>query len=386
MRSIALIFVAVIAGCAGQGTVNPAGTACVAADFQVTDQFAGARRGTCRVLGENKVLLEILREDDDVRNPSAWFAFKLSPNGATTANILLDYGTWSHRYWPKTSSDGITWTPMAEKNVSVSADEHRANLRVPLTDEALWVSAQELITPSLYDIWLRKIADTTDATVSELGRSKAGLPIHVVDTNPVARDVILLIGRQHPPEVSGVFAFTSFAETLLGQTELASAFRERYRILAVPLLNPDGVVGGNWRHNLGGVDLNRDWGPFTQPETGLIGNLLDTLDDDGHRLRVFVDFHSTANNLFYTQLDEDITDPPNFTRDWLAAAKPRLVNYPFRNELRSTENSTISKNYIYGRYGIPAFTYEVGDESDRAAVQAAAVVFAEEFMKLLLRK
>jgi len=39
---------------------------------------------------------------------------------------------------------------------------------------------------------------------------------------------------------------------------------------------------------------------------------------------------------------------------------------------------------MYRRYGIPAATYEVGDETDRAATQRAAVVFAEELMALML--
>jgi hypothetical protein len=40
---------------------------------------------------------------------------------------------------------------------------------------------------------------------------------------------------------------------------------------------------------------------------------------------------------------------------------------------------------MYKRYGIPSVTYEVGDETDRLATETAAVVFAEEFMKLLLQ-
>jgi hypothetical protein len=39
---------------------------------------------------------------------------------------------------------------------------------------------------------------------------------------------------------------------------------------------------------------------------------------------------------------------------------------------------------MYSRYGIPAATYEVGDETDREATRQAAVVFAEELMSLLL--
>jgi len=39
---------------------------------------------------------------------------------------------------------------------------------------------------------------------------------------------------------------------------------------------------------------------------------------------------------------------------------------------------------VYKRYGIPSMTYEVGDETSRADASAAARVFAEEFMRLLL--
>ena len=52
---------------------------------------------------------------------------------------------------------------------------------------------------------------------------------------------------------------------MLGDTELAREFRQRFRVIAIPVLNPDGITGGNWRMNLGGVDLNRDWGKFDEP-------------------------------------------------------------------------------------------------------------------------
>lgn len=46
----------------------------------------------------------------------------------------------------------------------------------------------------------------------------------------------------------------------------------------------------------------------------------------------------------------------------------------------------IGKNYIYERYGIPAVTFEVGDETDRNIARAAATVFAEELMQLMLNQ
>ena len=45
-----------------------------------------------------------------------------------------------------------------------------------------------------------------------------------------------------------------------------------------------------------------------------------------------------------------------------------------------------SKNYFHKTRGIPAITYEVGDETDRGQARAAAVVFAEEMMRLMLER
>ena len=373
-----------LASCATTVHVADPGQLCNADGYSISDDFAGSRRGTCRVVGGDEVTLEILPEDDMVTNPSPWFAFKVDPFGANAAQITLDYGTWEHRYLPKISYDGLSWARLDESSVEISADESLVLLDLALDDRAFWVAAQELVVPAMYESWSRKVAEQTDAKFAELGKSRTGLPIWWLDTNTDSREVVMLIGRQHPPEVSGSFAFFAFFETLHSDSDKAKAFRERYRVISIPLLNPDGVASGNWRHNLGEVDLNRDWGPFTQPETRLVADLLDELDSNGSSLRVFLDFHSTDRNLFYTQPDSEVTEPPGFGLKWFAAARPRLVDYEFTNEANPMKNPAVGKNYIYSRYGIPAFTYEVGDETDRDAARHAAIIFAEEFMELML--
>ena len=57
-----------------------------------------------------------------------------------------------------------------------------------------------------------------------------------------------------------------FLNTILKENKLSSIFLDKYRILAFPLMNPDGVDLGHWRHNAGGVDTNRDWSFYHQPE------------------------------------------------------------------------------------------------------------------------
>ena len=362
----------------------PPGTACSTGAFTVSDQFDGARRGSCTVVGESRVRLLILPEDEPPINDSPWIAFRVDPDVPGTTRITLDYEGGHHRYVPKLSFDGRTWLPLDDDRVRESRSGRSATLTIDAADRPFFVAAQEILTPSFYDAWIETIAGSGNAAASLLGHSLQGRPIQRLDANEISPDVLLIVGRQHPPEVSGAIAFTAFAEALFGDSELATRFRERFRIIAVPLLNPDGVVAGHWRHNDGGVDLNRDWGPFTQPETRLIRDLLDALDADGARVLVFLDFHSTKRNVFYTQNDDFPTDPPNFMADWLGRAGARIVDYEFGNDANPVSEQANSKNYMYRRYGIPTATYEVGDETDRAATRNAAAVFAEELMLMLL--
>jgi predicted deacylase len=380
-RVLPLSAALLLTACGLQPTL-PVGDACVAGGFTVTDDFTGARRGACTVLAPNHVQLDIRPEDEGKINNSPWFAFRIAPSAPGAATVTLSYEGGSHRYWPKISADGQNWERLPEDSVTVSDDSLRADLVIPLTGEAVFVSAQELITPVDYDAWNRKVAATTGIPMYELGKSLEGRAIHAFDSNAESKEVLLMIGRQHPPEVSGAVAFFAFTETVFGDSGLAEQFRERFRVIAIPLMNPDGVVAGHWRHNRGSLDINRDWGPFTQPETQLVAGLFDEFDADGSSLRMFVDFHSTDKNTFYAQ--QEPTEPPDFTRTWLGNAERRVSDYPFTNEESPTENPAVAKNYIYARYGIPAVTFEAGDETDREALRVAAVIFAEELMRLML--
>jgi len=371
-----------LASCTVQPPAIPAGEPCETSAFSVIDSFSGSRRGSCTVLSDDHVRLDIRPESDGKINDSPWYAFKLSSTSPITAKISLRYHGGHHRYWPKVSTDGLHWTPVDAEDIVVSADERRADIDIALTSEPVWMAAQELITPVIYGIWNRKTAKATGIPLTVLGSSTAGLPIHIFDSNAAVEEVLFLVGRQHPPEVSGSVAFFAFTETIFSDSDLARDFRTRFRVIAVPLLNPDGVVGGNWRHNLGGVDLNRDWGPFTQPETQLMAGLLDELDANDVKLRMFIDFHSTSKNVFYAL--PDTTHPPDFIATWLGEARARISNYPYELTQGPATSMAIAKNYIYARYGIPAVTFEVGDETDRGATQVAARVFAEELMQLML--
>ena len=133
-----------------------------------------------------------------------------------------------------------------------------------------------------------------------VGKSVQGRPIILAETAD-RPEFILMIGRQHPPEVTGAIAMQSFIDTVLGDSDLAHRFRERFKLGIVPVMNPDGVAAGHWRHNVNGVDVNRDWGPFTQPESSSVIRWVQQQESEGRTLQLMLDFHSTFEDLFYTQ-------------------------------------------------------------------------------------
>jgi murein endopeptidase len=90
-----------------------------------------------------------------------------------------------------------------------------------------------------------------------LGRSAEGRPIHAYRLgNPAARR-LLVVGSVHGNEPAGM---TVTRRLLRVSPPL------RAELWIVPNLNPDGLAAGT-RANAAGVDLNRDFGRFSQPET-----------------------------------------------------------------------------------------------------------------------
>ena len=53
--------------------------------------------------------------------------------------------------------------------------------------------------------------------------------------------------------------FQGMVDFLTGPTEKARELRRRFVFKVVPMLNPDGVINGNYRCSLAGCDLNRMW-------------------------------------------------------------------------------------------------------------------------------
>uniref|UniRef100_UPI00398F77BA cytosolic carboxypeptidase 2 n=1 Tax=Pristiophorus japonicus TaxID=55135 RepID=UPI00398F77BA len=100
-----------------------------------------------------------------------------------------------------------------------------------------------------------------------LCRSLAGNTVHVLTvTSPTsnqeagpAKKAVVVTARVHPGETNASWVMAGFLDHILGSSDDARLLRDMFIFKVVPMLNPDGVIVGNYRCSLTGRDLNRNY-------------------------------------------------------------------------------------------------------------------------------
>ena len=344
--------------------------------------FEAGKLNSCQQLSKNHYLLTTDAENRPI-NPSPWYAFKVEPKqGFTTQKITITVQAEQAkaRYLPKMSTDSKTWY-----NLPFTIKDNQLTFELSLST-ALYIAGQEIINNSQYLSWMTDIANASSFTKINLGKSTLGRPIDgLISQNPNNTEWLLILGRQHPPEITGALALFSFVDELAQTSQSQQAFLQRFNVLIIPNLNPDGVAAGNWRHNSEGVDLNRDWGKFTQVETALVKAKLDSLLKGSQRLVFALDFHSTQQDIFYTMPTDYTVAPAQFATEWLAKIKNQSVaSFVVRPKPGSSPGRGVFKQYIADKYNVHGITFELGDNTQRELIEHIAKVSAESLIVQML--
>ena len=71
------------------------------------------------------------------------------------------------------------------------------------------------------------------------------------------RQAIILSARVHPGESNASWMMRGAIDFLVSNDEKALYLRNKFVFKIIPMLNPDGVIAGNYRCSLSGQDLNR---------------------------------------------------------------------------------------------------------------------------------
>ena len=114
--------------------------------------------------------------------------------------------------------------------------------------------------------------------ITEIGKSVQQRPIHQVKIG-TGKTKILMWSQMHgnePTTTKGLFDFFNF---LSKDSELAQQIKNKYTLLCIPMLNPDGALAYT-RENANSVDLNRDAYLASQPEMKLLRILYEEFKPD----------------------------------------------------------------------------------------------------------
>lgn len=70
---------------------------------------------------------------------------------------------------------------------------------------------------------------------------------------------VVISARVHPGESNSSWMMKGVIDFLISDCEEAQILRNNFVFKIIPMLNPDGVINGNYRCSLAGCDLNRRW-------------------------------------------------------------------------------------------------------------------------------
>ena len=79
------------------------------------------------------------------------------------------------------------------------------------------------------------------------------------DEEDSRKRVVVITARVHPGETQASWVMQGVIEFLMSDAPEAARLRSMFKFKLVPMLNPDGVINGNYRCCLAGHDMNRRW-------------------------------------------------------------------------------------------------------------------------------
>lgn len=335
--------------------------------------FPGAGGGSCE-REEDGFAITVKPETQPINN-SPWYAFDIVSDRPAKVRVSIDYEGGRHRYWPKIL-DGDAWRSLPEEAVSVAGDRSRAILTFKVNEGRTRLAAQPLEASAERIQWAEEIADRLGLQLREIGTSAEGRSIPGLERVEKGKPLVVLVASQHPPEVPGWIAFRAFAERLAESD--GERFLSSVSLLVVPVLNPDGIDGGHWRANAEGVDLNRDWGPFTQLETAAILAAIDQASAEGARPALLLDFHATfKGDLLYTPETEPLCTGKRFVEAFSEdLSGPEL----FEPQASFNPGYPSAKSWFLDRWCAPGITVEIGDRTSPQDAKALGRAVAESLM------
>lgn len=118
------------------------------------------------------------------------------------------------------------------------------------------------------------------------------------------KPTVVVVGRQHSGETHSSFIIHGLINFLLSRDVLAHKLRDTLEFWILPMVNPDGIISGNYRCNTQGKDMNRCFFADDDPEAKMRltevellrafmeDNFTKKVPEKRGKLKMFLDIHA----------------------------------------------------------------------------------------------
>jgi hypothetical protein len=170
------------------------------------------------------------------------------------------------------------------------------------------------------------------------------------------KPAIVITGRVHPGESNSSFMVQGFLDFITSEREEAIKLRKSFIFHVIPMLNPDGVIHGNYRCSLAATDLNRRYGaphPSLHPTIFAKKSFLRATSQN-RKILLYLDLHghSKLKNAFLYGCDitlqsERIAKRVQSTLSADEIKQRRIFSRVFPKVLSAVSNATDSGYFSY---------------------------------------
>ncbi|XP_054894212.1 cytosolic carboxypeptidase 2 isoform X2 [Poeciliopsis prolifica] len=272
-----------------------------------------------------------------LRNMKAKMLYRFTITNLMKASSLYSLGMKPLLYSERAANEhGVGWHRAGSniryyQNCSEDANENSDagvrlysltwTLRFPYDSDTCYLAHCYPYTYSRLQYYLKQIisnpAVASYCEVRTLCQSLAGNAVYIITitsrgTSPEEvrnKKAVVVTARVHPGETNGSWMMEGFLDFLLGDSDDAQVLRDNFVFKVVPMLNPDGVVVGNYRCSLAGRDLNRNYKTLLKDSFPCVWhtrNMVERLMAETEVV-LYCDFHghNRKNNVFMYGCDSN---------------------------------------------------------------------------------
>jgi cytosolic carboxypeptidase protein 2/3 len=174
---------------------------------------------------------------------------------------------------------------------------------------------------------------------------------------PSGNKVVWVLARQHPGETTSSFMAEGMVLHLLqlmaGASKEEASFYDRFVFKVVPMVNPDGVIHGNSRAELTGVDPNRAWKKASKSVTPSIHSIKKHILKFREETCLVLDLHSHSSKLgcfFYGNHGTGSVAVHRILPSLACGDDPR---FSFKNCRFRGGSDKSARKALFGELGIP---------------------------------